>query len=114
MKTQIVSAFMKIFDDIDNCDLDEYDRPKSEILLCCEKYTTMFTQSFHYNLLAYMKTQIKGLTIVCDEYESYDLIRMKFRDCEVYMDYCVEYSGENKIIFTKLPFDGDERGFVSF
>ena len=111
----IVSAFKKVFDHEKKCFLDEFERPKSDAVVYHDNNKKfVFTQNFHNLLLTEMTAQLEGLTVVSDGFDGNNLVRLNYRDCEVVMDYSVDYWGNNRITFTKLPFAGDTRNFEDY
>ena len=111
----IVLAFKKVFDNEKKCFRDEFQRPKSDVVVYHDdNMKFVFVKNFHNLLLAEMIAQIDGLKIVSDGFGENNLVRLNYRDCEVVMDYSVDYCGDNRITFTKLPFAGDTRDFEDY
>jgi len=76
-----------------------------------EEQESVFTQEFHDSLMAYMTSNIEGLTIVSDDAEHYNTIRFSFEGGEVVMIYDFDYFRKNWITFVKLNYVGDRREF---
>ena len=111
----VVSKFMKVFDKPSKCFHDEFNRPKTDIVIDqFDDKRSIFTPDFHKFVIDGLMEKIDGLSVVSDDYESNMITRLNFRNCEVVMDYKVDHWGFNRITFTKLSYPGDTRDFEDY
>lgn len=105
---KIALAFMKLFNEPENCFHDEFFRAKSDIIIPWDK-VIINCPNFHNILIRKLKTYISELYVVRD-FE--DITTFNFRGCEVNMDYSSDFGGTNTVFtFTKLSYPGDMRDF---